>query len=112
MTFSEEFNEAAEAKQSAQQDAERAKFLVEQALQDKKSTIIRSQGEAASAELIGKSMNPAYIELKRIEAARKIAETLSVSRNRAFLDSDTLLLNLIGPLNQKLSILDDRHIKP
>jgi len=80
-------------------------------MQDKKSTIIKAQGEAVSAELIGKTMNPAYIELKRIEAARKIAETLSVSRNRAFLDSDTLMLNLVGPLNHKLSMLDDRAPK-
>jgi len=86
-----------------------AKFYVEQAIQEKKSTIIRAQGEATSAELIGKSMNPAYIELKRIEAARKIAETLSTSRNRAFIDSDTLLLNIVGPLNQKLSLLGDPH---
>ncbi len=110
LTFSDEFNAAAESKQSAQQDAERAKFLVEQALQDKKSTIIRAQGEAISAELIGKSMNPAYIELKRIEAARRIAETLSTSRNRAFLDSDTLMLNLARPMNQKLAKLDERKI--
>jgi len=106
LTFSEEFNEAVESKQAAQQDAERAKFLVEQAIQDKKSTIIRAQGEAISAELIGKSMNPAYIELKRIEAARKIADQLATSRNRAFIDSDTLLLNITGPLSQKLSSLN------
>ncbi len=108
LTFSDEFNAAAESKQSAQQDAERAKFLVEQALQDKKSTIIRAQGEAMSAELIGKNMNPAYIELKRIEAARKIADTLSTSRNRAFIDSDTLMLNLASPLNQRLANLEDK----
>ncbi len=109
LTFSEEFNEAVESKQAAQQDAERAKFLVEQAIQDKKSTIIRAQGEAISAELIGKSMNLAYIELKRIEAARKIAEVLSGSRNRAFIDSDTLMLNIVGPLSQKLSSLEDKR---
>jgi prohibitin 2 len=105
LEFSAEFHQAVEEKQAAQQEAEKAKFYVEQALQDKKSTIIKAQGEAISAELIGKSMNPAYIELKRIEAARKIAETLSTSRNRAFIDADTLLLNLTGPLNHKLSLL-------
>ena len=110
MAFSAEFHQAVEAKQSAQQDAERAKFYVEQALQDKKSTIIKAQGEAISAELIGKSMNPAYIELKRIESARKIAESLSTSNNRAFLDSDTLMLNLVGPINQRLSSLGEKAI--
>lgn len=107
MAFSSEFHEAVESKQAAQQDAERAKFLVEQAIQDKKSMIIKAQGEASSAELIGKTMNPPYIELKRIDAARRIADTLSTSRNRAFLDSDTLMLNLASPMNQKLSSLTD-----
>lgn len=78
-------------------------------MQDKKSIIIRAQGEAISAELIGKSMNPAYIELKRIEYARKIAEILSQSNNRAFLDSSTLMLNLVGPINQKLASLGDKE---
>jgi prohibitin 2 len=108
LAFSQEFHKAVEEKQSAQQDAERAKFLVEQALQDKKSIIIKAQGEAISAELIGKSMNPAYIELKRIETARKIAETLSQSNNRAILDSDTLMLNLVGPINQRLMSLGEK----
>jgi len=41
--FGAEYMAAIEAKQVAQQDAERAKFLVKQALQDKKSTIIKAQ---------------------------------------------------------------------
>jgi prohibitin 2 len=100
LSFSDEFHRAVEEKQSAQQDAERAKFLVEQALQEKKSTIIRAQGQAKSAELIGKAMqnNPSYIELKRIESAKKIAHLLSSSGNRLFLDSNTLLLNIANPM--------------
>jgi len=47
----------------------------------------------------------AYIQLKRIEAAREIAESLAKSRNRAYLDSDTLLLNLTGSLDQNLEKL-------
>jgi len=47
----------------------------------------------------------AYIQLKRIEAAREIAESLARSRNRAYLDSDTLLLNLTGSLDQNLEKL-------
>jgi hypothetical protein len=46
--------------------------------------------------------NPAYIELKRIEAARRIARILAQSRNRVFLDSETLLLNIVNPINEKL----------
>jgi prohibitin 2 len=45
--------------------------LVEQAEQEKKSTIIKAVGEARSAEAFGRALaeNPAYIDLKRIEAA-------------------------------------------
>jgi prohibitin 2 len=38
---------------SAQQDAERGKFLVDRAKQDKRSAIIRALGEAKSIELLG-----------------------------------------------------------
>ncbi len=40
--FGKEFTKAIEDKQIAQQEAERAKYLVEQAIQDKKSAIIRA----------------------------------------------------------------------
>ena len=42
----------------AQQEAERAKYEVEQARQSKKSTIIKAEASAKSIELVGKaSMN-------------------------------------------------------
>ena len=43
LTFGKEFTHAIEAKQVAAQEAERAKFVVEKAEQDKKSAIIRAQ---------------------------------------------------------------------
>lgn len=43
LTFGREFTAAIEAKQVAAQEAERAKFIVEKAEQDKKSAIIRAQ---------------------------------------------------------------------
>lgn len=107
LTFSREFSAAAETKQVALQDAEKAKYWVDQATQEKRSTIIHAQGEAVAAELIGKAMNPAYLELKRVEAAKHVAELLSESSNRAFIDSDTLLLNITGPLGNKLLNLGD-----
>ncbi|GAB4816805.1 hypothetical protein N2152v2_003851 [Parachlorella kessleri] len=96
LTFSREYTSAVEAKQVAQQDAERAKFIVEKAEQDKQSAIIRAQGEAQSATLIGQAIqqNPAFITLRKIEAAREIAGTISGSANRVFLSADSLLLNL------------------
>ena len=96
LTFGKEFTAAIEAKQVAAQEAERAKFIVEKAEQDKKSAIIRAQGEAKSAQLIGQAIsnNPAFITLRKIEAARENAHTISNSANRVYLSADDLLLNL------------------
>ena len=54
------------------------------------------QGEATSAKLIGQAIanNPAFITLRKIEAAREIAHTISNSANKVFLNADDLLLNL------------------
>lgn len=38
--------------------------------------------------------NSAFIELRRIEAAKDISEKLARFRGRAFLDADMLFLNL------------------
>ena len=50
VAFSPEFTHAVEAKQIAQQTALRAAFLVDQAVQEKQSIIVKAQGEARSAE--------------------------------------------------------------
>ncbi|KAI3510414.1 hypothetical protein L1887_17385 [Cichorium endivia] len=96
LTFGKEFTHAIEAKQVAAQEAERAKFVVEKAEQDKRSAIIRAQGEAKSAQLIGQAIanNKSFIALRKIEAARDIAQTIGKSQNRVLLNSDELLLNL------------------
>lgn len=54
------------------------------------------QGEAKSAQLIGQAIanNPAFITLRKIEAAREIAQTISHSANKVYLSADDLLLNL------------------
>lgn len=104
LEFSPEFSKAIEMKQIAQQDAEKAKFVVQQAEQEKKSNIIKAQGEAQAAALYGESLkdNPAFIELRRIEVSKEIADVLGHSRNRIFLESDTLMLNLTGTFNDNL----------
>ncbi|KAL3522373.1 hypothetical protein ACH5RR_015207 [Cinchona calisaya] len=98
LTFGKEFTAAIEAKQIAAQEAERARFLVEKAEQEKKSAIVRAEGEAKSAELIGKAIaeNPSFIMLRKIEASRNIAQKISKSANHVYLQSDNLLLNLQG----------------
>jgi len=96
LTFGTEYSAAVEAKQIAQQDAERAKYIVKRAIQDKQATIVKALGEARSAELIGGAMknNPSYIELRQLETAKLIADTMAKSNNKVMLDSNTLLLNL------------------
>jgi hypothetical protein len=56
---------------------------------------VRAQGEARAAELIGEALrsNKGFLELRRLEAARDIANILSTSGNRLMLDSQSLLLN-------------------
>ncbi|EGW31423.1 prohibitin-like protein, partial [Spathaspora passalidarum NRRL Y-27907] len=51
MTFSPEFSAAVEAKQIAQQDAQRAAFIVDKAIQEKQQLVVKAMGEAKSAEL-------------------------------------------------------------
>jgi len=96
LTFSKQYEAAVEAKQVAQQEAERAKFIVDKALQEKEGAIVRAQGEAQSAKLIGEAVqqNPSFITLRKIEAAREIAHTVSQSGNKIYLPADSLLLNL------------------
>ncbi|CAI4063919.1 hypothetical protein SUVZ_07G4550 [Saccharomyces uvarum] len=95
MTFSPEFTNAVEAKQIAQQDAQRAAFVVDKARQEKQGMVVKAQGEAKSAELIGEAIKKSkdYVELKRLDTARDIAKILANSPNRVVLDNEALLLN-------------------
>ncbi|KAF9398370.1 Prohibitin-2, subunit of the prohibitin complex (Phb1p-Phb2p) [Podila epigama] len=99
MAFSPEFTQAVEAKQIAQQEAQRAAFVVDRAIQEKQSIIVKAEGEARSAELLGDAIKnqPGFIELRKIEVAREIATVISRSSNRVMLDADTLLLNVSDP---------------
>lgn len=56
------------------------------------------QGEAKSASLIGQAIasNPAFITLRKIEAAREIANVMASGNNKTYLNSADLLLNLQG----------------
>ena len=98
LSFGREYSSAIEAKQVAQQEAERARFIVDKAEQDKKSAIIRASGEAKSIQLLGEAIqhNPNFLRLRSIDTARQIAQTIAKSENRVFLPSDMLLLHRIG----------------
>lgn len=96
LNFGKEYTAAVEAKQVAQQAAERAKFIVEKAEQEKRSLIVTAEGESTSARMINEAIesDPNFLYLRRIEAARDIAKVLSRSGNRIFLNADNLLLSL------------------
>lgn len=96
LSFGSEYSRAVEAKQVAQQEAQRAALLVESAKQSRQQKIVEAEGEAKSAALIGEAIrqNPGFLQLRRIDAAREIANTVANSTNRVYLDADQLLLNV------------------
>ena len=98
LAFSPEFTAAVEAKQVAQQDAQRAAFIVDRARQEKQATIVRAQGEARSAELVGDAIKKSrsYVDLRQIDNARNIATILAEGggKNKLYLDAEGLGLNV------------------
>jgi len=90
LTFGKEFTAAVELKQVAQQEAERARFLVEKAEQHKKASIISAEGDSQAAGLLAKAFEAgeALVELRRLEAAEDIALQLSRSRNVVYLPAN------------------------
>lgn len=105
MTFGKEFTKAVEQKQIAQQDAERARFIVERAEQERQANVIRAEGEADSAEVISRAIAKAgdgLLQIRKIEASRDIAQTLASNPNVAYLPggnkgNTNLLMNVGRP---------------
>ncbi|ERT01776.1 prohibitin subunit PHB1 [Sporothrix schenckii 1099-18] len=88
MTFGKEFTKAVEQKQIAQQDAERARFIVERAEQERQANVIRAEGEAESADTISRAIaksGDGLIQIRKIEASREIAQTLAANANVAYI---------------------------
>lgn len=96
LSFSPEYEKAVEMKQVAQQQAERARWVVEKAKEQKKTIILKAQGEQQAAKMIGEAIknNPGFVDLRKIEAAKEIANTVSKGGNKMILSSDSLLLDL------------------
>jgi prohibitin 1 len=101
--FSKEYTSAVEAKQVMQQDAERHKFIVQKNEQERIAAVIRGEGEAEAAELISQAMKTGdgFLELRRIEAAREIAKTLSASPNITYVPGG-------GQMLMKLKLQDEK----
>lgn len=98
--FSKDFAAAIEHKQVAQQLAEKAKFVVMKAEQEKRALIIQSEGDAEAAKLVSDSVSQhgrGLIELRRIETALSVAKELAKSPNVTYLpggSGNSLLLNV------------------
>merc|ERR1712226_256163 len=100
LTYGKEFARAIEEKQVAEQDAERQRFIVQMSEQERQATVIRSEGEAEAAQMISdalKEHGSGLIEVRRIDAAKDIAESLSKSPNVMYLpQGQQMLLNVAG----------------
>ncbi|CAD5331659.1 unnamed protein product [Arabidopsis thaliana] len=101
LSYGKEFSLAVERKQVAQQEAERSKFVVAKADQERRAAVIRAEGESEAARVISKATAGAgmgLIKLRRVEAAREVAITLSNSPNVVYLPSGgNMLFAMNGP---------------
>lgn len=96
ISFGKEFTSAVEQKQIAQQDAERAKFVVEKAEQERQASVIRAEGQAEAANTISKALSKAgdaFVQFKKIETSREIGMSIPFT---AFL-ADQLTIVLEQP---------------
>jgi len=101
LAFGKEFSKAIEEKQVAEQDAQKQQFVVARAEQERLAAIVRAEGEAEAATMISDALKKhggGMVEVKRIDAAREIAETLSKASNVMYLPGGgtNMLLNIGG----------------
>ncbi|XP_074559456.1 prohibitin-3, mitochondrial-like [Curcuma longa] len=100
LSYGVEFSSAVEKKQVAQQEAERSKFLVARAEQERRAAVVRAEGESEAAKLISDATSATgtgLLELRRIEAAREIAATLAKTPNVVYLPGGNNMLLGINP---------------
>ncbi|XP_012253690.1 prohibitin-2 isoform X2 [Athalia rosae] len=105
LSFGKEYTAAVEAKQVAQQEAQRAAFVVERAKQERQQKIVQAEGEAEAAKMLGIAVgqNPGYLKLRKIRAAQSISRTIANSQNRVYLSGNSLMLNIQDPTFDDLS---------
>ncbi|XP_057791737.1 prohibitin-3, mitochondrial [Salvia miltiorrhiza] len=100
LSYGAEFSKAVEQKQVAQQEAERSKFVVMKAEQERRAAIIRAEGESESAKLISDATAAAgmgLIELRKIEAAKENAASMARNGNVIYLPSSNNMLLGVNP---------------
>ena len=98
LNYGKDFAKAIEDKQVAEQEAERQKFIVMQAEQERIATVVKAEGEAEAARMISQALKEhgtGLISVRKIDAAKEIAETLSKSPNVMYAPGGlNMLLNL------------------
>ena len=79
--------------------------MVDKARQEKQAMVVRAQGEAQSAELIGDAIKKSrsYVSLREFENAKAVASILEKSRNKVYLNADALGLNVASETTGKTS---------
>lgn len=100
LSYGAEFSRAVEAKQVAQQEAERSKYVVMKADQERRAAIIRAEGESESAKLISEATAAAgmgLIELRKIEAMKENAVTMARTPNVTYLPKGNDILLALSP---------------
>merc|ERR1712045_655983 len=96
LSFGKDYSAAVESKQVAQQEAQRAAFIVDKAIQERQQKIVQAEGEAQAAAMLGESLgkNPGYLKLRKLTASKHISKTIAASQNRVYLNAGTLMLNI------------------
>ncbi|XP_056630744.1 prohibitin-2 [Diorhabda sublineata] len=96
LSFGKDYAAAVEAKQVAQQEAQRAAFVVEKAKQERQQKIVQAEGEAEAAKMLGEAIgqNPGFLKLRKIRAAQNISRTIANSQNKVYLSGNSLMLNI------------------
>jgi len=69
--------------------------LLSQAEQERQASVIRAEGEAEAAQTISKALEKAgdgLLTIRRIEASKEIAQTLSNARNVSYIPGGSNML--------------------
>lgn len=78
LSFGKEYAAAVESKQVAQQEAQRAAFIVDKARQERQQKIVAAEGEAQAAQMLGEglSKNPGYLKIRKLAASKSISKSV------------------------------------
>jgi len=99
LTYGKEFARAIEEKQVEGENAEQLKFHVQRSEQERQATVLRSEGEAEAAKMISQALEEhgsGLIDVRRIDAAKDIADGLAKSGNVMYLPNDQYTMLNIG----------------